>query len=125
MPRKSIGEKAMTDAERQACYRAARATGALAIRTHRPDRSRARRWRDAVGEPMSLQTQYAARLEALPTNLQDSSLADALQAICDLDLAELQAMPSKSAATRRCSTGAKASSSRYTPLAFGDSSGTR
>jgi hypothetical protein len=94
MPRKSIGEKAMTDAERQARYRAARATGAPAIPTHRPadHRSRARRWHDAVGELMSLQTQYAAWLEALPTNLQDSSLADALQAICDLDLAEIQAI---------------------------------
>jgi hypothetical protein len=94
MPHKSIGEKAMTDAERQARYRAARATGAATIHTHRPadHRSRARRWHDAVGELMSLQTQYAAWLEALPTNLQDSSLADALQAICDLDLTELQAI---------------------------------
>jgi hypothetical protein len=29
-------------------------------------------------------------LDALPTNLQDSALADALQRICDLDLSELQ-----------------------------------
>jgi hypothetical protein len=94
MPRKSIGERAMTDAERQARHRAARATGAPVIRTHRPaeHRSRARRWHDAVSELMSLQTQYAAWLEALPTNLQDSSLADALQAICDLDLAEIHAI---------------------------------
>ena len=36
--------------------------------------------------------QYAAWLEALPENLQDSATAEALQAICDLDLTELQAI---------------------------------
>jgi hypothetical protein len=39
-----------------------------------------------------LQPQYAAWLEALPENLHDSALAEALQAICDLDLTELQAI---------------------------------
>lgn len=94
MPRKSIGEKAMTDAERQARYRAARATGAPAIRTRRPadHRSRARRWHDAVAELTALQAQYAAWLDALPANLQDGTVADALQRICDLDLDELQAI---------------------------------
>ena len=92
MSRKPIGERAMTDAERQARYRAARATGAPVIGMRRPadHRSRARRWRDAVDELTTLQTQYAAWLEALPHNLQDSAVADALQAICDLDLGELQ-----------------------------------
>ena len=44
MPRKSIGATAMTDAERQARYRAAHAAGAPVIRTRRPadHRSRAR-----------------------------------------------------------------------------------
>ena len=37
-----------------------------------------------------LQAQYVAWRDALPANLQDSALADALQAICDLDLTELQ-----------------------------------
>ena len=36
MPRKPIGETAMTDAERQARYRAAHAAGAPVIRTRRP-----------------------------------------------------------------------------------------
>ena len=36
MPRKSIGETAMTDAERQARYRAARAAGVPIVRVHRP-----------------------------------------------------------------------------------------
>jgi hypothetical protein len=94
MPRKSIGENAMTDAERQARYRAARAVGAPVTRTRRPadHRSRARRWHDAVVELMALQAQYAAWLDALPANLQDGTVADALQRICDLDLDELQAI---------------------------------
>ena len=94
MPRKSIGERAMTDAERQARHRAVRAAGAPVIRTRRAvdQRSRARRWHDAVAELTALQAQYAAWLQALPANLQDSSTADALQTICDLDLAEIQAI---------------------------------
>ena len=94
MPRKSIGERAMTDAERQARCRATRAVGASIIRTRRPTdrRSRVRRWRDAVAELVDLQAQYAAWLEALPENLQDSALAAVLQAICDLDLADIEAI---------------------------------
>jgi hypothetical protein len=38
------------------------------------------------------QAQCAAWLEALPPSLQDSATAEALQAICDLDLSELQAV---------------------------------
>ncbi len=94
MPRKSIGERAMTDAERQARCRAARTAGGPVVRTRRPadHRSRAQRWRDAVAELLDLQSQYVAWLEALPGNLQDSAIAEALQAICDLDLAELQSV---------------------------------
>jgi hypothetical protein len=94
MPRKSIGERPMTDAERQARHRAACAAGAPVIRTRRPAdrRGRARRWHDAVAELADLQAHYAVWLETLPINLQDSALATALQAICDLDLAELQAI---------------------------------
>ncbi len=94
MPRKPIGERPMTDAERQARCRAARAANIPVRRERRPAdrRSRAQRWRDAVAELTALQAQYAAWLEALPTNLHDSATADALQAICDLDIAELQAI---------------------------------
>ena len=94
MPRKPIGEMAMTAAERQARYRAARATAAPVIRTRRPadHRSRAQRWHDAVAELAELQAQYATWLDALPDSLQDSATADALQRICDLDLDELQAI---------------------------------
>ena len=94
MPRKPIGEKPMTDAERQARYRAARAAGTAIIRTPRPagHRSRARRWHDAVAELTQLQAQYAAWLEALPDALRDGATAEALQEICDLDLNDLQAI---------------------------------
>jgi hypothetical protein len=94
MPRKSIGTTAMTDAEHQARYRATHAAGAPVIRTRRPadHRSRARRWHHAVAELTQLQARYVAWRDVLPANLQDSALADALQAICDLDLTELQAI---------------------------------
>ena len=94
MPRKSIGERPMTDAERQARSRAARASGTPPVRTRRPldRRSRAKRWRDAVSELTTLQGQYAAWLDALAENLQDSATAEALHAICDLDLTELEAI---------------------------------
>jgi hypothetical protein len=39
-----------------------------------------------------LQSQYVAWLEALPNSLQDSATAEALQAICELDVADLQAV---------------------------------
>ena len=109
MPRKSIGETAMTDAERQVRYRTARAAGKPVIRVRRaleranrwmqhrsaprPDhRGRARRWNDNVAGLVEGQVEYAAWLDSLPENLRDSALAEALQAICDLDLSELQAI---------------------------------
>jgi len=94
MPRKSIGETAMTDAERQARYRAARKADTPVVRRFRPmdHRSRAKRWHDAVAELVELQRQYTAWLEALPMNLQDSTTAEALQVICDFDLSELQSI---------------------------------
>jgi hypothetical protein len=94
MPRKPIGETAMTDAERQARYRAARAAGKPITRTRRPadHRSRAQRWNDHVAGLVQAQIEYASWLESLPDNQQDSPTAEALQAICDLDLSELQAI---------------------------------
>jgi len=94
MPRKSIGERAMTDAERQARYRAARTAGRPVIRTRRPadHRSRAKRWNDTVAELTILQTEYMVWLDGLPETLQDTTTADALRVICDLDLSELQAI---------------------------------
>ncbi len=94
MPRKPIGNAPMSDAERQARCRAARAAGRPAIRTQRPadHRSRARRWQDTVTELVVLQAEYEAWLATLPETLQDTATAEALRTICDLDLTELQAV---------------------------------
>jgi hypothetical protein len=94
MPRRPIGEKAMSNAERQARYRATRAAAMPVIHTRRPQdrRGRARRWHDSVATLIALQAEYGSWLAALPPNLQDSALAEALQAICDLDLSELEAI---------------------------------
>jgi hypothetical protein len=94
MPRPSIGETAMTGAERQARWRAARETGEPVIHIRRPAdrRSRIRRWNDTIAAAVELQAEYAAWLDALPDNQQDSTLADALRAIVELDLSELQAI---------------------------------
>jgi hypothetical protein len=91
MPRPSLGETAMTGAERQARHRAAHAAGVPVIRTRRPidRRSRIQRWDDTIAEAVNLVAEYTAWLEALPENQRDSPLADALRAIADLDLYEL------------------------------------
>lgn len=95
MSRHPIGERAMTDAERQARYRAARAAAVPAIRTRHPaeHRSRAQRWNDSIALLVELQADYAAWLDSLPANLRDSATGEALQAIVDLDLDELAAVP--------------------------------
>ncbi len=94
MPAKPIGERAMTDAERQARYRAARTSGAPVIRTRRPadHRSRVQRWNDTVAELTNLQAEYDAWLQSLPDNLQETATAEALRTISELDLSELQAI---------------------------------
>ena len=92
MSRRPLGERAMTDAERQARYRAARASGQPAIRFRRPTdhRSRAKRWCATIDELVQLQAEYQAWLDALPASLQETATAEALRTICDLDLQELQ-----------------------------------
>ena len=94
MSRKPLGERPMTDAERQARYRAARAAARPIVRTLRPadHRSRAKRWQDTVAELVRLQAEYDAWLNALPETLAQTATAEALRAICDLDLSELQAV---------------------------------
>ena len=79
---------AMTQAERQARYRASLARGATKLRYRRPAdrRGRAQRWRDAVAELMTLQGDYQKWLDALPEGLVGSPTAEALSVICDLEL---------------------------------------
>ena len=47
---------------------------------------------DNVAGLIEAQAEYAAWLDSLPDSLQDSATADALRAICELDLTELQAI---------------------------------
>ena len=94
MPRTPLGDKPMTNAERQARHRAARAAARPVIHYRRAAdrRSRAQRWRDAVTTLVALQAEYRAWLQALPDSLQEGATAEALQTIDDLDLEELQAI---------------------------------
>jgi hypothetical protein len=94
MTRPSLGETPMTGAERQARYRTAHAAGTPIIRIRRPvdRRSRIQRWNDTIAELVNLQAEYGCWLEALPDNQQDGATAEALRAIVDLDLSELQAI---------------------------------
>src|SRR5215472_9384520 len=68
MPRTPLGDRPMTNAERQARHRAARAAAVPVIRYRRAAdrRSRVQRWRDAVAELLALQAEYGAWLDALP-----------------------------------------------------------
>ena len=102
--RKPAGDRALTGAERQARYRAARA-GQPVIRSPRGTslqakgsqrtnrrRSRPQRWCDAVAELLVVQAECAAWLDALPEALHDGATGETLQAIVDLDLDELSAI---------------------------------
>ena len=54
--------------------------------------TRPQRWQDAVRTLLELQDEYQAWLDNLPDNLTESVLAHKLEAICMLDLAELQSI---------------------------------
>ena len=94
--RQPQGEHALSDAERQARYRARQLAeqASPVVRYRRPAdrRSRAQRWCDTVAELQALQTEYAAWSDALPDSLRNSATAEALQAIVDLDLHDLAAI---------------------------------
>lgn len=95
---KPLGERTMTPAERQARYRAARAADSpttVKVRYRKPAdrRSRPQRWRDAVAELLELQADYQGWLDALPGSLADTPTADALRAVCELDLSGLEIDP--------------------------------
>jgi hypothetical protein len=91
MPPKPLGGKPMTNAERQARHRAARAAAQPVIQYRRgaDRRSRTRRWCDAVAVLVALQAEYA---DALPETLRGGATGEALQAIVDLDLDDLLAI---------------------------------
>jgi hypothetical protein len=91
--RQPDGEHALSNAERQARYRARREAQlpAPVVRYRRPTdrRSRAQRWHDTVAGLVALQAEYAAWYEGLADNLRDTATGAALQAIVDLDLEDL------------------------------------
>ena len=91
--RQPEGEHALSNAERQARYRARREAQqpAPVIRYRRPAdrRTRAQRWHDTVAGLIALQAEYAAWYDVLPDNLRDTTTGNALQAIVDLDLDDL------------------------------------
>ena len=64
------------------------------IRYRRPAdrRSRAQKWHAAVAELIALQDDYRTWLNALPQNLEANATAEALRAICDLDLSDLESV---------------------------------
>ncbi len=95
MPRgqKPEGEHPLSNAERQARYRARhlKQPPPAAARTRRPiDRhSRLQRWIDATNVLLGLQVEYVDWLMALPDTLRGTATAEALEAIADLDLSDL------------------------------------
>lgn len=86
----------LSNAERQARFRAKRAEQqhAPTIRFRRPAdrRSRPQRWRDAVNELVALQSEYAEWRDSLPAGLEASATAEALTAVTEFDLSELEAI---------------------------------
>ena len=93
--REPEGETALTNAERQARYRARRQTEQppVAAKQTRPSRhSRRKRWDDALAVMMTVQAECTAWFEALPESLRDSATAGALQEMIDLDLDSIAAV---------------------------------
>ena len=85
---------ALTNAQRQRRYRERHQAAQPQVHYRRPQdrRSRPQRWQDAVRTLLDLQDEYQAWLDNLPASLGESALAHKLQAICDLDLAELDSI---------------------------------
>ena len=93
--REPEGQIALTNAERQARYRARRQADhpPVIVRQPRPPRhSRRKRWDDALTVMMTVQAECAAWFDALPESLRDSATAEALREMIDLDLDSLAAV---------------------------------
>ena len=93
--REPEGQTALSNAERQARYRARRSAPQPPVTIKRPRpsrRSRTQRWNDALAEMIAVQVECAAWFEALPESLRDSATAAALQEMIDLDLDAIAAV---------------------------------
>jgi hypothetical protein len=80
----------MTAAERMARFRAARGPTVVHYRKPADRRGRQQRWREASAELRGIQLDCEAWLEGLPESLREGATADALRAVCKLDLSELE-----------------------------------
>ena len=83
---------AVSNAERQRRYRERRKAAQPRVQYRRPQDRRSRPQQDAVGTLLDLQGEYQAWLDHLPDSLQESALAQRLEAMCGLDLAELESV---------------------------------
>ncbi len=93
--REPQGQTALSNAERQARYRARRLALQPPLRLERPrpaQRSRSKRWNDALAEMIAVQAECTAWFDALPESLRDTATAAALQEIVDLDLDAIAAV---------------------------------
>ena len=93
--REPEGQTALSNAERQARFRARQrlARPPLVVEPRQPKRSsRTKRWNAALAEMLAVQTECAAWFEALPESLRDSATATALQDVIDLDLDAIAAV---------------------------------
>lgn len=81
--RESEGEAPLSNAARQARYRARHKEKqpSVVVRSRRPvdRRSRLQHWHDAVAELVDLQAGYATWLDALPESLRGTATAEALR----------------------------------------------
>ena len=84
----------LSNAERQRRFRERRKEQQPRVHYRRPQdrRSRSQRWRDAVQTLVDLQAEYQAWLDNLPDGLQGSAVADKLEALCEYDFADLEAL---------------------------------
>ena len=84
----------LSNAERQRRFRERRKEQQPRIHYRRPQdrRSRPQRWRDAVQTLVDLQAEYQDWFDNLPDNLQASPLAERLEAICEYDFGDLEAL---------------------------------
>ena len=93
--REPEGEIALTNAERQARYRARRRSEHPPAIVRQPRASRQRRrtlWNDALAVMISVQAECAGWFEALPEGPRNSATVEALQEIIDLDLDSIAAV---------------------------------
>jgi hypothetical protein len=93
--REPEGSTALTNAERQARYRARRSVPQPPVTIRQPQpsrRSRTKRWNDALAEMIAVQAECAAWFDALPISLRDNATAEALQEMIDLDLDAIAAI---------------------------------